>query len=132
MFVVAAVTTENMHLIDRDSLGWMQPGALLVPLSRAATADFSVLAEFARSVRIRVATDVFPEEPVAADDPIRKTPNMLFSAHRAGALTSAIRQIGSLVLEDIELIDRSLPPVSCKRAERETVGMLRSRPIEVT
>jgi len=79
-----------------------------------------------------VATDVFPEEPVPLEDPIRQTKNMLLSAHRAGALTSALQQIGKLVLEDLELISRNLPPVSCKRAQLETVTQIRSKPIEKT
>lgn len=132
VFVVASVTTENAHLLNRETLGWMQDGAMLLLLSRAALADFAALAAEAGSGRLRIATDVFPEEPVAADDPIRDVPGILFSAHRAGALTSALRQIGALVLEDLGQIARGLPPVSCRRAERETVGRLRSMPISRT
>jgi len=132
VFVVASVTTDNVHLLNRETLSWMPDGAMLVLLSRAALADFAALAAEADAGRLRVATDVFPEEPVAADDPIRRTAGMLFSAHRAGALRGALQQIGALVLEDLELIARGLPPVSCKRAERETVARLRSKPIEQT
>ena len=130
IFVVATLTTDNAHLLNADKLGLMQQGAKLLLLSRAAVADFEALKQFAGSGRIQVATDVFPEEPVAADDPIRTVPNILFSAHRAGALTSALRNIGKLVLEDLGQIARHLPPVACKRAERETVSRLRSKPIE--
>ena len=79
--------------------------------------------------RIRVATDVFPVEPTPPDDPIRATPNMLFSPHRAGALRFALREIGTRALEDIALIARGLPPVACRRAERETVARMRSMPV---
>lgn len=130
VFVVATITTENAHLLHAEKLALMQTGAKLLLLSRAAVADFDALKEFAGSGRIHVATDVFPEEPVAADDPIRKVPNILFSAHRAGALTSALQNIGKLVLEDLGQIARHLPPVACKRAERETVMRLRSKPVE--
>lgn len=130
VFVVATITTENAHLLDATKLGLMQKGAKLLLLSRAAVADFAALKEFAGSGRIHVATDVFPEEPVPANDPIRGVPNILFSAHRAGALTSALQNIGKLVLEDLGQIARGLPPVACKRAERETVTRLRSKPID--
>ena len=110
IFVTASVTTENTHLFDRDALSQMQDGAMLVLLSRAALADFDALAAEAASGRLRIATDVFPDEPVSADDPIRSVPNVLFSAHRAGALTSALRDIGAYVLEDLSLIARGLPP----------------------
>ncbi len=95
----------------------------------AAAADFAALAETARAGSIRVATDVFPAEPLAANDPLRRVPNMLFSPHRAGALPSALREIGARVLEDIDLISRGLPPVACRRAERETVARMRSMPV---
>jgi phosphoglycerate dehydrogenase-like enzyme len=130
VFVVATITTENAHLLNAEKLALMQKGAKLLLLSRAAVADFAALKEFAGSGRIHVATDVFPEEPVAADDPIRLVPNILFSAHRAGALTSALQNIGKLVLEDLGQVARGLPPVACKRAERETVVRLRSKPID--
>lgn len=132
VFVVAAITTENPHLINHAALALMQKGANLILLSRAAVADFGALAEAASSGRVRVATDVFPEEPVALDDPIRNVPNMLFSAHRAGALVSALTEIGDRVLEDIGLIARGLPPVACRRAERETVMRMRSKPVDKT
>jgi phosphoglycerate dehydrogenase-like enzyme len=130
VFVVATITTENAHLLNAEKLALMQKGAKLLLLSRAAVTDFAALKEFAGSGRIHVATDVFPEEPVAADDPIRLVPNILFSAHRAGALTSALQNIGKLVLEDLGQVARGLPPVACKRAERETVVRLRSKPID--
>lgn len=130
VFVVATITTENAHLLNAEKLGLMQKGAKLLLLSRAAVADFAALKEFAGSGRIQIATDVFPEEPVAADDPIRTVPNILFSAHRAGALTSALQNIGKLMLEDLGQIARGLPPIACKRAERETVSRLRSKPVE--
>jgi len=130
VFVVATITTDNAHLLNADKLKLMQKGAKLILLSRAAVADFDALKEFAGSGHIQVATDVFPEEPVAVDDPIRQVPNILFSAHRAGALTSALENIGKLALEDLGQIARGLPPVACKRAERETVMRLRSKPID--
>lgn len=130
VFVVASVTTESRHLIGREALARMQDGAMLLLLSRAAVADFDGLAAEAGSGRLRIATDVFPEEPVRPDDPLRKVPGVLFSAHRAGALVSALHQIGALMLEDLGQIERGLPPVSCRRAERETVARLRSVPVK--
>lgn len=129
VFVMATITADNAGMIDARALGLMQRGAMLLLMSRAAAADFAALAETARAGSIRVATDVFPAEPLAANDPLRRVPNMLFSPHRAGALPSALREIGARVLEDIDLISRGLPPVACRRAERETVARMRSMPV---
>ena len=46
-----------------------------------------------------MATDVFPEEPVKKNDPIRRIKNFLFSAHRAGALKDTFTEMGVLGFE---------------------------------
>lgn len=130
VFVMAAITTENKGLIDARALSLMQQGAMLLLMSRAAAVDFPAMTKAAAEGRIRVATDVFPIEPLPAEDPIRRTPNMLFSPHRAGALEFALREIGTRVLEDMDLIARGLAPVACRRAERETVARFRSKPVD--
>ena len=129
VFVMATITTENRGMIDARALGMMQPGAHLLLMSRAAAADFPALCAAAASGKINVATDVFPVEPLPKDDPIRSVKNILFSPHRAGALTLALHEIGERVLEDMELIKRGVAPVACRRAERETVSRFRSMPI---
>ena len=79
---------------------------------------------------IVAASDVFPEEPLARDHPVRTLPGFLRSAHRAGALDIAFKRMGDMVLEDMDLIDRGLPPLRGKRAERETVSRMRSKPVD--
>jgi phosphoglycerate dehydrogenase-like enzyme len=79
---------------------------------------------------ILAASDVFPEEPLARDHPVRKLHGFLRSAHRAGALDVAFKRMGDMVLEDMDLVDRGLPPLRGKRAERETVSRMRSKPVD--
>lgn len=129
VFVTAAVTTENRGFLGAAEFAAMRPGACLVLLSRADVVDFPALVEAAARGHLRVASDVFPAEPLPHDDPVRKVPGFLLSAHRAGALDVAFRQMGEMVLADMDLMDRGLPPAMCRRAERETVARLRSRPV---
>ncbi len=129
VFVFASVTSDNEGFLGRAELERMQPGAILLLMSRAGVVDFDALADAVGSGRIRAATDVFPSEPVAADDPVRELTGLLMSPHRAGGMREAFLQIGRLAVADLELILAGLPPVACKRAERETAGRLRSRPV---
>jgi phosphoglycerate dehydrogenase-like enzyme len=129
VFVFASVTSDNEGFLGRAELERMQPGAILLLMSRAGVVDFDALADAVASGRIRAATDVFPAEPVAADDPVRELTGLLMSPHRAGGMREAFLQIGRLAVADLELILAGLPPVACKRAERETAGRLRSRPV---
>lgn len=130
VFVVASVTSENQGFLDARSFASMRKGAALILLSRAGVVDFPDLIEAVRSGHILAASDVFPEEPPARDHPVRSLPGFLRSAHRAGALDIAFKRMGDMVLEDMALIDSSLPPMRCKRAERETVSRMRSKPVD--
>jgi phosphoglycerate dehydrogenase-like enzyme len=130
VFVFAAVTSENEGLLGRAELERMRPDAILLLMSRAGVVDFAALTDLVRAGRLRAATDVFPDEPVAPGDPLRELDGVLLSPHRAGGMREAFLQIGRLAVADLELVLAGLPPVACKRAERETAGGLRSRPVQ--
>ena len=132
IFVVAGVTSQNQGFLGAEQFSLMQPGAGFVLVSRAAIVDFDAMLDFADSGKIRVATDVFPDEPLAPDHRARNTRNTILWAHQAGALPTAIRRIGKMVVADAELVARGLPPVICKPAQPETVGMFRSKPVKKT
>ncbi|MGO4563651.1 hydroxyacid dehydrogenase [Rhizobium sp. 2YAF20] len=129
VFVVAAVTSENRGFLGAEAFAAMRKGAAFILLSRADVVDFDALMAAVASGHIVAASDVYPEEPLAQDHPVRSLKGFLRSAHRAGALDSAFKKMGDMVLEDMDLMDRGLPPMRCKRAERETVSRMRSKPV---
>jgi phosphoglycerate dehydrogenase-like enzyme len=130
VFVFAAPTTDNEAMLGRRELELLSTGAALLVMSRAAVVDLDALVELAAAGRVRAAVDVWPREPVPADHPARGVDGLLLSPHRSGGMPEAFRAIGRLVVADLELLLRGLPPIACRRAERETVGRLRSRPID--
>jgi phosphoglycerate dehydrogenase-like enzyme len=129
VFVVAAVTSENKGFLDAEAFAGMRKGAALILLSRADVVDFDALVAAVASGHIVAASDVYPQEPLGTDHPVRRLKGFIRSAHRAGALDSAFKKMGDMVLEDMDLMDRGLPPMRCKRAERETVSRMRSKPV---
>ena len=131
IYVLAAVTTENKNLIDKKLLNRMKPNTLFILMSRAAVVNFKDLVTRLKKGDIYVATDVFPEEPVRKNDPIRKVKNILFSAHRAGALKEAFFNMGNIVLKDMDLILKNQKPKYCKKAQLKTVELLSSKPVSV-
>ena len=131
IYVLAAVTTENKNLIDKKLLNRMKPNTLFILMSRAAVVNFKDLVTRLKKGDIYVATDVFPEEPVRKNDPIRKVKNILFSAHRAGALKEAFFDMGNIVLKDMDLILKNQKPKYCKKAQLKTVELLSSKPVSV-
>lgn len=132
VFVFASVTSDNEAFIGRREFALMQPGSAFLLMSRAAVVDFPAMLDAVRSGHIRAATDVFPVEPVAADDPIRKIPGLLLSAHRTGGTRDAFYEIGSMAVADAELIMKGLPPQLCRRADPATASRLRSKPVSIS
>lgn len=130
VFVVAGVTSQNQGFLGAAEFASMPRGAALVLVSRAGVVDFDALLDAAESGQLRVATDVFPEEPLPAGHRARRLENLLLSPHAAGALDGALRQIGMRVVADAELIARGLPPAMCKVAQPETVALFRSKPVD--
>lgn len=132
VFVFASVTSENQSFLGRREFAMMRKGAAFILMSRAAVVDFPAMLAAAESGHIRVATDVFPEEPVPANDPVRSVPGILLSAHRTGGTRDAFYALGSMAVADAELIMRGLPPQLCRRADLATVSRLRSKPVTVS
>ena len=132
IFVFAGITSENQGLIDARAFAKMQKDTAFLLMSRAAIVDFPAMIEAIRSGHIRAAVDVFPEEPVPKDDPIRQLSGILLSAHRTGGTVDALFAIGSMAVADAELIMKGLPPQLCRRADPGVASRLRSKPVSMT
>ena len=125
--VFAAVTSENQGFLGRREFDLVTPGSVVLLMSRAGVVDFPEFLRAVESGRFRAATDVFPVEPAPPDDPARKVEGLVLSPHRAGAMTDSLLEIGRQTVADAELVLRGLPPLSCRRAQRETVARCRDR-----
>ena len=121
VFVLAPSSSENRTLLSRSVLERIAPGAVLVLVSRAHVVDFDALTELVLAGRFKAALDVFPDEPLPLDHPIRRAPGAILSAHRAGAIREALWEIGERVVDDLEAIARGLPPRRLQAAEPELV-----------
>ncbi len=127
LFVLAGVTTENEGFLDRARLSQIPADASVVLASRAEVADFDALLELGEAGRFRLAVDVFPEEPVPADAPMRGLKNVLFSSHRAGGMWDSYARIREMMLDDIGQILAGHPPLRLQRAEPRQAAAMRSR-----
>jgi phosphoglycerate dehydrogenase-like enzyme len=122
IFVLAAPTGENQALLSRDLLAYIQPGAVLVLISRAHVVDFDALTDLVLAGRFKAAIDVFPLEPLPLDHPIRQAPGAILSAHRAGSVKQGLWEIGRMVVDDLEAIVQGLPPQRLQHAQPELIG----------
>ncbi|OGN93333.1 MAG: hypothetical protein A2Z71_08285 [Chloroflexi bacterium RBG_13_50_21] len=63
----------------------LKPGAYLVDISRGGVVDHNALIPLLREHKIAgAAIDVYPVEPLPADSPLWKLPNVILTPHIAG------------------------------------------------
>ncbi|MDJ0665445.1 MAG: NAD(P)-dependent oxidoreductase [Acidimicrobiia bacterium] len=104
VYVLAAPTATSRGMIDRRLLELLEPHQTLIMTSRAALVDFDALTELVVEGRFRLGVDVFPEEPLPADHPLRAAESVVLSSHRAGAVPDALLAIGDMIVDDLEAI----------------------------
>lgn len=124
VYLAAAPTRENRAMIGADLLNAMAPGALLVLISRAHLIDFDALTSVLMTGRISAAVDVFPQEPLASDHPIRKLPNVILSPHRAAAVPGGRQLIGRMILADVMRIMDGKIPIDLQRASTANIAQI--------
>ncbi len=122
IFVLASPSSENQALLSRDLLAQIQPGAVLVLISRAHVVDFDALTDLVLAGQFKAAIDVFPLEPLPLDHRIRQAPGAVLSAHRAGSVKEGLWELGRMVVDDLEAIAQGLPPQRLQLAQPELVG----------
>jgi D-3-phosphoglycerate dehydrogenase / 2-oxoglutarate reductase len=78
-------TPQTRHLINRDTLARMKPDAVLVNTSRGGLVCEDDLIPALRERKIRgAALDVFEQEPLPVDHPLRELENVVLTPHNAG------------------------------------------------
>ncbi len=127
IFVLAGVFRESEGFLDRARLEKIREDAAVVLASRAEVVDFDAFVELAQAGRFRAAIDVFPEEPLPKDHPVRQADAVLLSAHRAGGLLESYRRISDMLEDDLDLMLQGLPPVRLQQARARTAATARSR-----
>jgi phosphoglycerate dehydrogenase-like enzyme len=125
IFVLAIPSRENRAMLDRDRLTKIREGAVLALMSRAHVVDFDALTELVTARRFKAVIDVFPQEPLPKDHPIRRAPGVVLSAHRAGSVKRDLREIGRMVVDDLEAMLAGLSPTEMQSAQPEIVHRLR-------
>lgn len=80
----APSTPETKHLFNADKLARMKHTAYLINTARGALVDESALVEALHAGRIAgAAVDVYSQEPLPADHPLRTAPRCVLTPHNA-------------------------------------------------
>lgn len=85
VILILPLTPESHGLIGAKQLALMPQGALVVNAARGPIVQTDALVEALHGGRIRAAVDVTDPEPLPADHPLWKCPNLLITPHVAGS-----------------------------------------------
>ena len=102
---------QTKHLINKDTLAKMTKQPLIVNVARGGIVDSQALADAINDETIiGYASDVFEQEPIAADDPLlilSNHPRVIFSPHNAWGSKSAQETLWQMLSKQVtEFIDK--------------------------
>jgi D-3-phosphoglycerate dehydrogenase len=125
----APLGSETRHLLGEEEIQMLKPTAIVVNTSRGAVIDTAALARALREGRLAGAgLDVFEGEPLAADHPLRETPNTILTPHVAWYSEEARQALKRSVAEEAARVFRGEFPRSLVNADvRANARLARGR-----
>lgn len=97
-----SLTPSTVGLIGRRELGLIQDGALFVNTARGKIVDHEALLEELQTGRFFAALDVYPKEPLRADDPLLKLENVLCVPHIGGFARNCKQFMGEYAADNLK------------------------------
>jgi D-3-phosphoglycerate dehydrogenase len=84
----------SYHLLDRETFSYLQPQAVVINTARGPVVDEGALIEALQEGRIAGAgLDVFEDEPLPMDSPLRTMDNVLLAPHNANSSPQAWERV---------------------------------------
>jgi phosphoglycerate dehydrogenase-like enzyme len=96
-----ALSPQNQYSVTRKILQLLAPGALFVNVGRGRITDEEALADLALAGHLRLALDVFANDPIAPDSPLHRVPDAILSPHIAGPTVDQLPECGALVRRNL-------------------------------
>lgn len=91
------------HMMDARAFSLMKKDAILINTARGSLVDEDALYVHMKNGNLKYACiDVTDPEPPAADNPLRKLPNVIMTPHIAGLSNNGRKRIGKHIADEIE------------------------------
>lgn len=110
--VHAPLTPESRHLLDRDRLALLRPGAILVNTSRGGLVDPAALVEALDEGRVAFAAlDVLEREPPDPEDPLIGRDDVVITPHAAFFSEDSVAELQRKTAEQVvAALSGKVPP----------------------
>jgi D-3-phosphoglycerate dehydrogenase / 2-oxoglutarate reductase len=96
------LTEATAGMIGEAELEMVKPGAYLVNAARGGVVDERALLRMLEQKRLAgAALDVFEEEPMPADHPLRRAPNIVLTPHVGASTTEAQQNVALEIAEAV-------------------------------
>jgi D-3-phosphoglycerate dehydrogenase len=93
LIFTCALNQHNFHMLNADTLSKLKPGAKVINVARGPLIDEQALIAALQSGQVSAAAlDVFEEEPLAADSPLRAMPQCIFGSHNGSNTKEGVRR----------------------------------------
>ena len=123
------LSAETRGLIDEAFLRRMKPTACLINTSRGPVVDESALVRGLREGRLAgAALDVFEEEPLPVDSPLRTMDNVILTPHAAYFSSPAVAQVPRRCGEEVARVLLKERPLNVVNPEVYAPGHRRRGP----
>ena len=99
------------HLIDRRRLALIPDGGWFLNTARGGIVDERALTQELVSGRISAMLDVTEAEPLPADSPLYRLPNVFLTPHIAGSLGNELARLGAAAVTELERYSAGLDPL---------------------
>jgi len=107
----APLSARTRHIIDRNRLQSMKPGAVVINTGRGALIDETALVEALKQGRLAGAgLDAFEEEPIRHDSPLLELENVVLSPHSAGTTADTWRRRGAFAFANFQTVESGQLP----------------------
>lgn len=99
--VHSALTEKTYHMIGKELLSLIPDGAVFVNTSRGAVIDEEALVRELEKERFTAVLDVYEQEPLPKDHPLRTMPNAYTIPHMAGPTYDRREYVTFALIDDI-------------------------------
>lgn len=98
------LTDDTRGMIDGDTIRRMKRGAFVVNVARGGVVDESALADALEEGHLAgAALDVFTDEPLGADSPLRGAPNLVLTPHLGASTVEAQQMVATEIAEAVRV-----------------------------